>query len=192
MYQPEKALLLVEDQQQGSSACPLRNFEEFYRENHEEIQKAVRTYLLRRGINTNGISDADDLIQDMWLIALRNWERIGRMANPQGYLVTVGQSLLYKAMSRFSREALIADTAFFDRPDGDQPYQKVAAVDQLIRLLVSLPKRQAEILVMSAYGLTDTEIGSMLSLQPATVRSHRRHAHQHLATARTDANEINA
>ncbi|GHH68102.1 DNA-binding CsgD family transcriptional regulator [Streptomyces umbrinus] len=43
------------------------------------------------------------------------------------------------------------------------------------QLVEGLPERQAQVLVLYSLEFTDSRIGELLGLAPATVRSHRRH-----------------
>ncbi|MFC8365617.1 sigma factor-like helix-turn-helix DNA-binding protein [Streptomyces griseorubiginosus] len=43
------------------------------------------------------------------------------------------------------------------------------------QLVEQLPERQAQVLILYALEFTDSGIGKILGLAPATVRSHRRH-----------------
>ena len=62
---------------------PLRDFSDFY-EQHYDLLLSVARFL---GTRMGGFADAHDIVQDAFLVALRNWDHVGRLDNTTGYLV---------------------------------------------------------------------------------------------------------
>ena len=136
-----------------------------------------------------GFADAHDIVQDTFLVALRNWDHIGRLDNTTGYLIKVAQRLSQRAAQKIYRELPSGDIQsggpVFSQYLDDTP--SILTDDLLDRLIRYLPPRPAEILTLDYYGFTTDDISDILGLAPATVRSHRRHVHarlRELSTAR--------
>ena len=72
---------------------PLRDFSDFY-EQHYDLLLSVARFL---GTRMGGFADAHDIVQDTFLVALRNWDHIGRLDNTTGYLIKVAQRLSQRA-----------------------------------------------------------------------------------------------
>ncbi|MFD9063295.1 RNA polymerase sigma factor [Kitasatospora purpeofusca] len=159
---------------------PVADFEEFHAEHRKRLIALVRTVLVQQGWH-DGV-DVEDIVQDTLELAVLNWPRIGRMKEPGGYLRTVAVNKAYRAMGKSLREVAVSSSsllAFFESaPAGgfERSPEEIVTADFARDLLRSLPQRQAQVLVLTADGWTDSQIGKKLDLHPATVRSHRRYA----------------
>ncbi len=92
--------------------------------------------------------------------AWEQWDRVGEMDNPIGYLFRVGQS---KSRSR-RRPPLAAH-----RPESHEPWVEPGLPDALKSL--SNRQRMAVVLV-HAYGWSQREAADVMQVSPDTVRSH--------------------
>lgn len=171
----DEGLLLINGQWQVPQEVPLENFTTFYNETWPVIRRFARAGTARMG----GVADVDDITQDVFVIALQNWDRIGRLDNPTGYLARVALRLANKAAQNIYRELPernVEDYLLGYEADASH----LVLLDESIRNLLSqLSTRQAEILILGSYGFTDQEVGHILDLTPGTIRSHRRHARDH-------------
>jgi RNA polymerase sigma-70 factor (ECF subfamily) len=177
---PDEGLLQTNGQWQASFDVPLPDFDDFYRRNHRWLY--ARAYKMLRLDPTNSIVSADDIVQDTFILAFRQWDRIGRLSHPKAYLARVAERIFWNAREK----ALRSDRTFLPRllapvALARDPHEQVADADVIERMLARLPARQAEVLVLNSYAFSDSEIGQILDLAPATVRSHLRHARNRMA-----------
>ncbi|GHI04637.1 hypothetical protein AQI88_29575 [Streptomyces cellostaticus] len=154
----------------------LRDFEEFHKEHRKWLITFVRRLVTARGASV----DPEDVVQDALEVVFRKWDKVGRMANPRGYLWKVTYNRAHRLMYKASREVANPMKAGFLELTGwalgwERSPQEVIMADALRLLLQSLPQRQVQVLLLTADGWTDSQIGKVLDLSPATVRSHRRH-----------------
>lgn len=119
---------------------------------------------------------ARDLVQDVLTSALVRWRRIGVLDEPYAY---VRAMLTNEFLSQRRRRRVVTVPLTFDALDGPAaPAQRDFATDASAReamwqRLAGLPPQQRATLVLRFYeGLSDAEIGDVLSCRPATVRSN--------------------
>lgn len=163
----------------AESTVPLKNFDEFYAAHRMRlfalVRKVVREYWYDVSI------DPQDIVQDTMEVAIRNWPRIGRMAHPDKYLRRVAAKLALRAMEKSSREVSTSAEGFLTLFDNslasgsERSPEEMVTADLVRDVLKSLPRRQAQVLLLTADGWSDSAIGKSLDMAPATVRSHRRH-----------------
>ena len=171
----EWSLQALEERLQAPRDTSLRDFSDFYEQHYHLLLSVARSLSTRMG----GFAGADDIVQDTFLVALGNWDHIGRLDNTTGYLIKVAQRLSRRAAQKIYRELPSGDMQS-DGPAFEHHLTSVLADDLLDRLIRLLPPRQAEIVALDYYGFTTDDISYILGLAPATVRSHRRHAHARL------------
>lgn len=103
----------------------------------------------------------------------QNWERVGAMSNPAGYLYRVGQSAARREFKR--RDAFMPGEPDPVLPDFDPG---------LIPALRSLTEHQRVALVMvHGFGWSQAEVAEVLSVSPSTVRTHIARAIAHMKEA---------
>jgi DNA-directed RNA polymerase specialized sigma24 family protein len=154
-------------------------FERFYMVFRPIITMTVKRSVGRMG----GVADVEDIVQDIFTMALENWRRISTMANPVAYLAVAAQRLARRASQKIYRELPVQDLPGILQMLGE--HESEASVPAMTRaeiryLLAALTSRQAKIIILGSYGYSDWEIARMLGIAQATVRSHRRNA-QNLA-----------
>ncbi|MFD3622325.1 RNA polymerase sigma factor [Streptomyces sp. NPDC058676] len=103
------------------------------------------------------------------------------MAHPDKYLRRVAAKLALRAMEKSSREVSTSAEGFLTLFDSsltagsERSPEEMVTADLVRDILKSLPRRQAQVLLLTADGWSDSAIGKSLDMAPATVRSHRRH-----------------
>jgi len=154
----------------GSSDAALdleasRTFEAFY--------EAEAKILFRRlWLVTGDRAEAEELMQDAFLVVWQRWDRVGRMDDPTGYLYRSAMNLFRKryrrAMLAVRRTVgLVASSDDFSDADDRQVVRHV---------LSTLPPRQRAALVLTEIlGFTSKEAGDALGVTDATIRSLTRH-----------------
>ncbi len=115
-----------------------------------------------------GVDAAAEALAYGW----QNWNRVGAMDNPSGYLYRVGQT----AARRARRPQGFLPTP----PDTDLPDFE----PRLLPALEALSDAQRVCVVMvHAYGWGQTEVADLLDVSPSTVRTHLARALTHLQNA---------
>lgn len=164
---------------------PLKDFDEFYREHRWRLIALVLKVMREYGYEAP--IDPEDILQDTMELAVRDWPRIGRMAHPDKYLRTVASRGVHRAMKKSSREVPTSTEGLLTSFEGSLAAGvERSAEDVVVALLLndalkSLPHRQAQVLLLTADGWSDSEIGEILNIAPATVRSNRRHVRKIVA-----------
>ena len=93
--------------------------------------------------------------------AWANWDRVGTMANPAGYLFRVGQSRIRP----LRRSAPTVDVVVGPEAPWIEP--------GLARALVDLPAQQrAAVVLAHGYGYTHAEIADLLGIRRSSVQNH--------------------
>jgi RNA polymerase sigma-70 factor, ECF subfamily len=175
-----RSRLVLERSQAWDREAPTRAFEEFYSEEYPAVVGLA--YAL-----SGSRSGAEDLAQDAFLAAHRNWERIGRYEQPGAWVRRVVANLSVSVFRRRVAEArALAHVALGERtvlPD-------LAHADPEFWAAVrALPRRQAQ--VVALFYLEDrsvAEIAEVLALSTGTVKSHLHDAR--LALARRLREEV--
>lgn len=130
--------------------------------------------LLQALVATYGAVDGREATADALSWAWEHWDRLLDVENKRGYLYRVGQS----ATRRFSARALPSTLTVPDAhhlPDIDPG---------LLPALNRLSEQQRTIVVLvHAFGWTQTEVSRLLEVTPSTVREHLRRAMERLRQA---------
>ncbi len=149
-----------------ASVTPLRavvSFEAFY---EREIRSVIGLAYALSGSS----SAAEDLAQDAFLAAHRDWDRISRYDRPEAWVRRVVSNLAVSLFRRTVREArAIARIA---RPSVILP-ELPAEADEFWGAVRSLPKRQAQ--AVALHYLEDrpvAEIAEILECTESTVKVH--------------------
>ncbi|MFF9914774.1 RNA polymerase sigma factor [Streptomyces sp. NPDC013457] len=176
--------LLIDGELQDPAHIELADFTDFYTATKAGTHRIVRSKL--RHLYLFG-GDADDIVQHAYEIVFKRWERVGRLTAPEAYLHTVAANLTYKALAKRNAEF----DAMYPVPTAiDMPATRLEShlEHQVLKETIApLPHRQQQILVMTYYGFNDKDIAATLDIAESSIRSHRRHARNHLAhTARHD------
>jgi RNA polymerase sigma factor (sigma-70 family) len=142
-----------------------RTFEAFY-------EAEARTLFRRLWLVTGNRAEAEELMQDAFLLVWERWERVSAMDDPVGYLYRTAMNLFRK---RYRRAALAIRRTIGLVPSSDDFSE--ADDRQVIRhVLATLPPRQRAALVLTEIlGFTSKEAGDSLGVTDATIRSLTRH-----------------
>lgn len=132
---------------------------------------AHRPALLARAVMLCGNSqDAEDAVQDAFLAALENWDRVGRYEQPKAWVNLVMRRKLWRAL----RLRLKAKRAALDVPLPRQALpDETAQARRVLTAMSALPPRQRMVLVMfSLYAMTDGEIAEDLGISASAARGN--------------------
>ncbi len=174
----------VTRQKRGAVADSVRipvHFDTFYAENYRPVVGLVYTL-------TGSRWAAEDLAQEAFLTAHRQWDQVGRYESPAGWIRTVAVNL---ARSRFRR--LGAETRALGRWFGQQPtaFPELQPEHELFwRHVRALPRRQAE--VVALHYLEDmavADIAGVLGIAESSVKNSLAKARASLA-GRLAAEEV--
>lgn len=154
-----------------SSADPL-SFSEFYR---LEYSRVVGFAFVLSGDRWR----AEDLAQDAFAAAHRDWDRIGCYDNPAAF---VRRAVANRSVSVFRRKAAERHALARMRETPREQPTFSAETDQVWAEVRSLPRRQAQtVALVYLYGLSLTEVGEVLGFSTGTAKTHWRRARQRLA-----------
>ena len=144
----------------ASAGCVTKRDEDFASLYRDEYQNALRLAWLV----SNGSADCDDIVQNAFI---RLQHRGSEVINPAAYLRTVVINLCREAHRRRQRDEARARLV----TNGEQP--SMMPVDlHLLELVAALPYAQRAALVLRYWSdLPDAEIGEILGVRQATVRS---------------------
>ena len=142
-----------------------RTFEAFY-------QAEAQTLFRRLWLVTGNRAEAEELMQDAFLVVWQRWDRVGGMDDPVGYLYRTAMNLFRKRYRRTMlavRRTVGLAPATDDFSDADDRH--------VVRhVLAGLPPRQRAALVLTELlGFTSKEAGDALGVTDATIRSLTRH-----------------
>ena len=129
---------------------------------------------------------AEDLAQDAFAAAHRNWDRIGQYDNPAAY---VRRAVANRSISLFRRQGTERRAlARMQESAVEEPILSVES-EQVWAAVRSLPRRQAQtVALVYIYGLSLTEVGQVLGFSSGTAKTHWRRARKRL-TERLSAAE---
>jgi len=143
------------------------------REAFGELVEAHWARLVRLARSVAGERDAEDAVQEALVIA---WTRLTRLADPARFPAWVTRIVFRRCLRRARRERghlaleAVPEPAHAPDPAGD------LAVAQVLSRLA--PRQRAVLHLTVVEGMTDSEIGALLGITPASVRSHRRRARE--------------
>lgn len=151
------------------------SFDAFYRSEYAGMVAIARALIADR-------AHAEDLVQESFLAAHRNWGRVGTYDSPRLWvrrvLINRATSLRrrlgseFRAIARLERLTTAGTTGDFSLP--------TIEVWQEVR---KLPRRQQQVVVLHYVSdLSVAEIGATLECAPGTVKAHLHRARQQLKT----------
>jgi RNA polymerase sigma factor (sigma-70 family) len=124
---------------------------------------------------------AEDIAQDAFVVAHRQWGRVGRYDDPGAWVRRVAANLAVSGVRRRLAEAraLVRLAA----RQQQQPYADLPSEDgDFWRAVRRLPRRQAQVVALLALGeLTTAEVASTLGCSQRTVQVHLQKARVALA-----------
>lgn len=149
------------------------SFEGFYRREWDPIVRLAWSLTGQRMV-------AQEIAQDVMLIAFRNWDRIANYHSPH---VWVRRVTLHRCTSRYRRastELRLLSRLARDRMFASAPEE---ALSQIWQAVGRLPVRQRQVVALRYLeDMTAASIAEILEIGEDTVRTHLRRAHDRLAT----------
>ncbi|MGY0071753.1 RNA polymerase sigma factor (plasmid) [Streptomyces sp. QTS137] len=118
-------------------------------------------------------STAEDLAQEAFLVALRDWEKVGHLDKPEAWVV---KTAIYKwrqvRRTGGRRQELSRQAGLSSISHQQQPAEEVERRSDIVNGLLGLTERQREVLVLYYYfDQTVGEVAQMLGVTPGTVKS---------------------
>lgn len=142
-----------------------RAFEAFY-------EAEARTLFRRLWLVAGNRAEAEELMQDAFLIVWQRWDRVGSMDDPVGYLYRTAMNLFRKRY----RRALLAVRRTVGLAPANDDFSDADDRQVVRHVLATLPARQRAALVLTELlGFTTKEAGDALGVTDATIRSLTRH-----------------
>ena len=146
------------------------DFGSFYRREYQAV--ATLTMVL-----TKSRATAEDIAQDAFLRAHRDWERVGHFANPEGWVRRVATNL---AMSRFRRLRAEAKALLRVGPSSSTTMSPEAT--EFWAEVRRLPSRQAQVIALHYVDDRSVDdIAETLGITAASVKTHLQRARKTLA-----------
>lgn len=127
-----------------------------------------------------GDVDAEDEVQEALITA---WDKIGGLKKPGSFRLWVTRIVARRCLRRSrSRRRLVA-LETIGEPSDPTSLEVTHRLD-VERLIGRLAPRQRAVMHLTIVeGMTDSEIGLVMGILPASVRSHRRRARENLKAA---------
>jgi DNA-directed RNA polymerase specialized sigma24 family protein len=136
-----------------SESLAVEDFTAFAAQAEPRLKRAL---VARYGIDVGQEAAATALVEG-W----RRWDRVAGMANPVGYLYTIGRN--------YGRRARVTAPRFPVPPADQTPWIEPG----LPAALTALPERQRQaVLLVHAHGWTLSEAADVLGVSKNTVRNH--------------------
>jgi DNA-directed RNA polymerase specialized sigma24 family protein len=127
----------------------------------EEFASAMGPKLRAALVGAYGPNVGIDAAAEALAYGWENWQRVGTMENPTGYLYRVGQTAARRA---HRPQGFLPAPSSTDVPDFEP---------RLLPALEALSEPQRVCVVMvHAYGWGQTDVAELLEVSPSTVRSH--------------------
>jgi RNA polymerase sigma-70 factor (ECF subfamily) len=152
------------------------SFEDFYRAEVAGVLAVTMALTKRR-------SEAEDVTQEAFLRAWRDWASVGRMAYAGAWVRRVALNLAVSRWRRMGREA-VAVLSLRREPASLDPGHD----PQLWAAVRSLSERQAQVVALTyVEDLDHNAVGRILGIAPSTVRVHLVDARKRLGEMLGDA-----
>ena len=146
------------------------DFGSFYRREYP----AVATLIM---VLTKSRAAAEDIAQDAFFKAHRDWDRVGHFDNPEGWVRRVATNL---AMSRFRR--LRAEAKALLRLGSSSSTTMSPEATEFWAVVRRLPTRQAQVIALHyVEDRSVDDIAAMLDITAASVKTHLQRARTTLA-----------
>jgi RNA polymerase sigma-70 factor, ECF subfamily len=146
-------------------------FEEFYAKEVKAVLALALGLTRRRW-------EAEDVTQEAFYRAFRDWDRVGHMNHPGAWVRRVALNLAVGRWRRMRAEARAA--LRLGIPASSEPPDPVSV--RFWGAVRALPPRQAQVVALTYVDDLDSEaVGAVLGISPATVRVHLARARATLA-----------
>jgi RNA polymerase sigma-70 factor (ECF subfamily) len=165
-------LATEEDDRMIPSASFREHFEGFY---SRELRPVIGLAYVLSGSR----SGAEDIAQEAFLAAFKDWERVGSLDDPGAWVRRV---VANNAVSRFRRRT--AEVKALLRIESGEFAVPEVSVESVTtwEAVRALPKRQAQVVALRYYEQRSiADIGLILNCSENTIKTHLRRAKQSLA-----------
>ena len=130
---------------------------------------------------TGAPGQAEDLVQEVFLLAHRKRAELASHPDPRGWLFLTARNLVLHHRRRFARAAALAERAAAEPVESPEEPESTASRAQqgaLIRATISkLPMKQREVFVLfELEGVEGKEIAALLDIPEGTVWTRLLHA----------------
>ena len=117
---------------------------------------------------TRDRTEAEDLVQEAFIVVLERWDRVRAMEDPTGYLYRVA----FNAWRKRARRAARAVQRLAGRTHGPgDPFAGAEARTMIGSALADLtPRQRAALVLTELLGMSSEEAGRILKIRPVTVR----------------------
>lgn len=145
-------------------------FEDFYLTTYRRLFTALC-------LVTGNRDEAQEVMQDAYLLMFERWDRLGSLSDPQAYLFRVAMNVF---RNRYRRARLAMQRTLSLRPSDDD-LAMVDTRDEVVRLLRTLaPRERAAIVLTTILDLPAEEAGRVLGIKASTVRALATRARAHM------------
>lgn len=159
-----------------STAMTIPAFEDFFEQQHVRFARAL--YAL-----TGSASEAEELAQDALVRVYERWDRVSRMASPDGYLFRTALNLQRSRVRRLASRA----RQIFDPAASVDPADIVQQRDSIGRALDTLPLGQrGAVILVEWVGMSHEDAAKALRIKPTAVRTRLSRAKAALRDQGTD------
>jgi RNA polymerase sigma factor (sigma-70 family) len=122
-----------------------------------------RLYLI-----TGDVSEAEDIMQEAFIVIFERWDRVRRMDDPEGYLYKVA----FNSQKKRSRRAALMLRRTIRMAPAPDDFAAVEDRTMVSAALASLTPRQRTALVLTELlGFPSDEAAAIMNVRPATVRT---------------------
>jgi len=143
------------------TVAPLLDFEGFFSDESERLFR--RLWLV-----TRDRAEAEDIVQEAFIVVLERWDRVRTMEEPAAYLYRVAFNAWRKRARRATRAMQRAVSAAHESAD---PFDSVDARTVIGSALETLtPRQRAALVLTELVGMTSDEAASVLRVRAGTVR----------------------
>lgn len=149
----------------------------------EELALPLRDGLLRAAMNlTHSDADAEDLVQDTYLLAFRYFQQFKEGTNFRAWIFTILRNTFISSLRRSQRRPAHMDLATLEllMPE-DHPHKETELAENVRFALCRLPDDMRQVVVLSHIkGYLYREIAELLGCPIGTVMSRMFRAHRQL------------
>ena len=147
------------------------------KEAFSELAKHHWARLVRLARSLVGEAAAEDAVQEGLIMA---WNKLDRLREPRAFGHWLYRIVLRNCLHEARKSKSWVSIETLSEPsNGVDSTQSELEVEQILRRLA--PQQRAVMHLTVVEGMTDSEIGNILNLRPASVRSHRRRARESLS-----------
>ena len=143
-----------------TDATTRADFESFFLERRRRLFGAL--WLL-----THDRHEAEEIAQDAFVNVWERWERVGGLADPEGYLYRTAMNVYRNRR----RRAALAVRRIGHLVPAEDPQRTVEDRDEVVRALGTLTRSQrAALVLVDLVGMSSAEAARALGVRPSTVR----------------------